>query len=348
MLKFKRLAKVVPSHVISSDDPDSLLEAIYERLNLNAQAFLLIEGPDETDYTFDLDRYVTDHYIFETVTTVGELVETVLTPQDLYTYQTDKFNFHKYLRHFPAQNVPEDLIAKACKLSTQEESNLIDDPAFKDLVVRFPEFKLSKTLPVIDGLIHPCSWLSGKIYIPNGRDLLVSNPSFSFLSFADAEDIVLAPMREIADSGWDILDSHKPLIIIGGSIFYDDLFIFRTNGKIRLNPTILEDNPFLPFTSVDEMIDDPLSFIIFVKSSGLYIEELSTVRLADSIYRFCTMYKDARSIDFIAIDKDTRTVVDAVELGDKYDDITLDDDPYFHHIYCKDSGNAGIMQITII
>lgn len=346
MLRFKRIARTTDDRVVVTDDGAMSISAIYTRSNTNSKAFLLIEGPDGADFTFDLDAFVTSNQIDDFA--VGDLVEATLTPQELYTYQTDAFNFHKYIRHFPASNVPERLVARSCKIPTQEESSLIDDPAFKDMVVRYATFNLNLTLPVIDGVVYPASWIDGSIYISNGRKLLLNNPDFSFLSFADASSIQITSLAELSRHDWVTPPGYRAVTIIGGHFMHGVPNIRQHRDFLIISPTILSDYPGLDYQDMDELVDDPLSFVVFVQVTEIYSSRIPVIKLSPSIYQFCTPTRWARPIDFITLDSLSRTMIDATSIVDRYIDINRDSDPYLRHLYCKQPCHAEISQLTLV
>ena len=330
MLLFKRLAKVSSLSAITSDDRTTTIDSLYANFQINRCVYLLIAGP-ENDYVLDLDAVMAlEAPLPAAITTVGELVESYLTPQLLYSYQTNKFNFNRYIRNFPAENVEETV-------------------NISDVVIWFNEFKLNRTLPVINGKLYPCVWIDDKIYIPDAKDVLIDNPSWSFLSLVDAESIIITSLVDLQDNEWVVPPGHKPILVLDGNIHFDDRWIYSTNGKITLNDSLISDNPSLQqYNTITDIITDPLSFVIFVQCTQLYAEETSAIKLDDKLYQFCTSYKGAKPIDFVCINKLSSALVRAVDVEELYHDIKLPDDPYTHYVYTENAGiDIKMVQFTI-
>ncbi len=348
MLQFKLLANIIGLQCHTTDDPDTPLIDLFNRTTSNANVYVLACGGGDVEYVIDIDLVVMNENVPSSIDTIGKLVTQFLTSEMVYSYQTNKFNFNRFVRNFAEGNILGEVKIGACNKNTGEVVDMIDDPSHPDIAIFHDELNMDKVLPLLDGRLYPCSWNDGKIYLEGESELLYTNPTIDFLSFADSTEVRVTKLDVLSDDGWELPVGFVPILVLAGRMFYGDSWVFKSGAVLELNPDIKHHPEFSEFIDMEELVRDNRSFVILVACRSIYMEETTAIHLDDKLYQFCTSYKEAKPINFICIGKENNAVHGITIVDEKYDDIKREDDPYTNYVYMRDpDSDVKLLQLTI-
>ena len=348
---FKLLAVLQGIYYTVTEDIDTVIRDLYQQVHNNHAVYIQIQGPAGTDYVLDLDKLILRRHLPDTVITIRNLLEDYLTPQLLYSYATTKFNFTKFIRSFAIGDIEGTTFISACNRATGEIVSRLDDPDYDDIIINNTDFPLNASLPIIDGKIYPCTWVNDAIYIEGKARALLFNPTFSFISFAEASAVEIRSMTDMNMSGWEIPEGKVVLVVLNGRLIYDDPFVSTYRNILTINPDIINDNELGmdEYATFEDLLYDDLSFAILLDCTAIRIKVLPVVKLKDKVYQYVTWYNPTHHSDFICLDKVTKEVKDFTSVSSKYHDIKKEADPYSHICYIEEVGSdVKMLQMLIV
>ena len=348
---FKLLAILTGIHYKVTEDIDTVIADLYQRVHNNHAVYVQIQGPAGTDYVLDLDKLMLRETLPNTVITIKDLLENYLTPQLLYSYATTEFNFNKFIRSFSISDIEGTTLVSACNKDTGETVTRLDDPDYDDIVMSNPDFPLSDTLPIIDGKIYPCTWVNDAIYIKGKAKKLLFNPPFSFLSLTEASTVEIRPLTDMANGELELPAGKVVLVVLNGRLIYDDPFVSTYGDVLTIDPEIVNDRDLGmdEYVTFDDMLYDDSSFVVLLDCTAIRTKVLPVVKLDDKVYQYVTWYNPTHHSDFICLDKDTNKVKDFASVSSKYHDVKKETDPYTHIGYIEEAGSdVKMLQMLIV
>jgi len=351
MLTFINLVKIDTNRFwIRNDTIPDVHEYCSGGLSANVRYILVLEGVDGL-YSVDLGRMMTAHSELRSATDILGIIA-LMTPVMLYTYQTDYFSLAHMIRSFMSDDLDYPTTISPYSIVADEESNLVDDPSYSDVIIKCSSYDLTNVFPVIGGKLQRCIWGNGKIFIEKAVDLVRSTADFNLISFGECE-IILKTMSEMISMNWNIPAGYVPIVILNGKLFYDEsIYTFdRSIGKLIINSRFVMDRfRSSEFTSVDEVYADRNSFVILVKAKNIFIRDVLPVRLARSQPKAFVCYEDKihdHHVDYIGLDVHDNTLIGLTTVDEKYTYVNSSEKPRERHIYLNtDSVDVRIIQLV--
>jgi hypothetical protein len=316
--------------------------------SVNVRYFIQLKNINDT-YIIDMGRMMTDNPELLYAENIFGVIN-MITPNMLYTFQTNYFNFAKIIRSFTSDDLKYPIRISPYSIAADDESNLTDDPSHSDIVIRCDSFSFDNVFPVIGDKLRRCRWADGKIFIENSVELVPNTLDFNFISFGECE-IEISSISDIAANGWHIPEGYVPIIVLYGSMYYDDeIYTFsRANRILSINNhTVIRKFRSYGFTTADELYADSNSFVILVKCDNIFIRNVPVTRLDSDCSNIMICYeRDIHNhhVDYIGIDSENivrgLTVVD-----ERYKNIHSNLNPLEHHIYINTiNSNMRIIQL---
>jgi len=264
------------------------------------------------------------------------------------------FNQTRVIRSFMSHDLPGRVTVSPCNIETGEVTNTSYDPNYPDMVISCSDYNLNKVVPVIEGKMRYCSWVNSLIYLKNSVDLIRYTDQVTFVSFGDM-NIKLQRLSDLSSDGWNILPGTIPILILGGSVYYEpsNMFKIDTNkNKIVLNEQfVLEEFKKRGFASIEDVVDNLDSFVIFVIAKRLLIRDIDLISVTNNKALQFVYHEDGvqeHHVDYLCINNEDDTVRGITIADDKYKNVVTKQDQKEHHLYADSgSGNMRLIQLTV-
>ena len=348
MIKFISLViNVKNDYWVKTDSNINLLD-VFKNNAVNTTRLMRISDGDH-EYLIDINHLFTDNVIPTEISTLGDLVESYLTPEMIYSYHVDAFNFSKYIRCFSNADLPNSLVINAYNIDADEVSNIPDDPGHNDLRLLSEGYNLNKVIPIIDGKLKYCMWADSKIFIEGGAKL-ASADKFDFLSFGEANIVELVKLSTVRDNDWDVGTDKIPMLVLDGKLFYNESWIYSHNkrtGKLKLNQLMISTDKVLGKFTLDELITNEDSFVILVGCNAIYTSRIRLIPMGKDVFLFNSI-DGSNHMSYVCKDENDYSVKSFTIVDEKYRNVSTDKDPMEHHIYIgNNSGDVSLTQLTI-
>jgi len=351
MLKFANLVYIISNRyrVIPNGDI-SIMDLYADSIRVNGRRLLHTVDSTDTKYLIDIDRLLTEVAIPAEIVTVNDLLENFITPEMLYTYQVDSFNFSKYVRCFNSADLKEKLTVSEYSIAADEVAEFRDDPSHNDLLLSTKDYNLEKAIPVIDNKLRLCLWNDGKIFIKDGAKL-ANTKKIEFLSFGEADNVELMSFGQLAAADWIVDKSRVVMLVLDGRLFYSDSWVYKHehNGLIKLNEEFISNDPqFSEFSSLEEITSLTNSFVIAVECNAIYTRDITIFPMGNDVFAFDLENEPKVNMNYICMDNQTYNVKSFTVVDSKYRNVSKGTDPTERHLYIgENSGDVKLMQFTI-
>lgn len=351
MLKFINLVHLVDNtYRVITDNNITIIDLYTDSVRVNIRRLLYVADGTDQRYLIDVDNLLMNVSIPNTIITVNDLLQDLMTPEMLYTYQVDDFNFSKYVRCFNNADLKNELTIEEYSIAADEPATVPDDPSHNDLRLSSIEYDLNKSIPIIDNGLKFCSWNDGKIFIKNGARLANAD-EVEFLSFGEAENVDLISFDQLVSNDWIIDPSRVVMLVLDGRLFYADSWVYTHSqrGKVKLNEQfIIGNEQFSNYSSVEEVTSLVDSFIIAVECRAIYIRDIPLFNVAQNVFGFNIENEPKINMNYICRDNKIYNVKSFTCIDSKYRNVSRGTDPTERHVYVGDnSGDVKLMQLTI-
>lgn len=331
-----------------NDDFKQLWTEVYDVFN-----YLLTIKIGEDTYHLDLGKMVNDIPEISNVNNIQEVIN-LLTPQMVYSYQTNIFNLNKTIKSFISSDLSGELVVSPYNLTVDEESPTTYDPSFRDLVIRCNDNDLTKVFPIFEGKLHRCIWSNKKIIIPGAVELARTIEDVNFLSLANC-NFELKSIEELVNENNIIPEGKIPILVLGGAFYLSSPWVFRfltLSRSVQINQSFLNaEYSNRGYDSIDSWLKDENSFWILIEANHLYIRELPLIPLVSDGESNVYLYHESKlwynHIDYICLDWLRHEILPMTMVDDKYRDVANKDDPTERHIYIDHTSNISSSKMLI-
>lgn len=354
MITYEKLVCITGnSYTVRTDDIADLWILFQNITNINT-IFVLVLKHGTDIHTIDLGRLVRSNIELLQSSDIHQLI-LQLTPELIYTYRIDMFNQDRYIRSFIDSDLPGDTVISPCNIETGEMSNTSYDPNYKDLLISCQNYDLTKVIPIIDNKLRFCSWYDKKIFLNDKVGLTRTTKNITFLSFGNVE-LQLQRLYEVSSQHWVIPDGYLPLLVLNGALYYEPSRMFmidRDRNKLLLNEQfILDTYRSYGFDTLRKIIDDPDSFVIFIKANRIMIRDMNAVCVKDeepiSQYVYHEEYNQSYHLDYICLSNDDNTIRGITIADEQYKNVKTLKKPFERHVYVLNGNNNNrIIQMSI-
>ena len=327
-------------------DFNKLFEKLFE---VNTLLILMLDhGTDK--FTIDIGRLLIDNTELLQSTDVNNFISK-LTPELIYTYKTDIFDQKQIIRSFMNHDLPGSVMISPYNMVTGEKTNTVFDRNYPDAVIQCDDYDLDMVIPVIDGKLRNCVWQDGKIVLHNRVDIVKDTSYITFMSFG-ATHISTMSLRELSSTEWQVPENKVVILVIKGSVFFDNICVF----KVRDNTLILNEKLILnsfktrDHETIDTITNDKDSFVIVIDANRLLIRDLVLVPAIEGQLEF--MYYEDKThnnhVDYICIDNADYTVHGITAVDERYKNVRSKKNPNTHHVYASSgSGDMRLVQLAV-
>lgn len=140
-------------------------------------------------------------------------------------------------------------------------------------------------------------------------------------------------------------------MVLAGSFFYDDPFVYRIENqrnKLFINSEFVKkqfrDQGYL---TEDQVMDDQDSFVILVKAEKLLVRDLYMIHDKNNKFMYYEESDQDAHLDYLCIDKEQYTIHGVTLANEMYRNDVTNKDPYMRHVYTNGgSDDMRLIQIT--
>ena len=273
-----------------------------------------------------------------------------LTPEMIYSYRCDLFNQDRYVRSFMSHDLPGETVISPYNINTGEMTNTSYDTNYKDVVIHCSQYNLERCVPVIDGMLRYCRWNAGVIQLPDRVNLVRTTKDITFLSFRSM-DVMMMSMRDLMIQAWSIEPGYIPVVVIYGSLFYDNPLVYRIDkqrNKLLINESyVLKHFKKYGFDTVNDVLNDIDSFVIFVQAEKVIKRDVLMIEDEDRKGVYFEQFSQKHHLDYICIRKEDNRVV-GISIGDEAYRHPIDGrGGYERHVYVdRGKGEMELIQLA--
>lgn len=353
MLKFERLIIITGNkYSIRTDTIQDLADLFQGSDDVNKMIILVISNGQDL-HSLDVGRIIIANPVFLTAANIDEFID-MLTPELIYTYRSSLLTETRYMRSFRCHDLSGDTVISPFNIITGETTTTSYDRHFTDLLISCEAYDLTNVIPIIDGKLRLCSWGDKKIQIQNQVELTRSTAEVNFLSLGEV-NVSLIQLGDIEDNDWVIPDDRKIILVIGGTLFYNDPHVFNVNcsqNKLKLNTWFMNKLiADMGYSSMEAMINDQDSFVIAIEAKRLLIRDVLMIPVCFDmkVLEFCYFEEDSQDdhVDYICIDNADRSVKGITITDKMYKNVISGDTPKTHHIHI-DSGSGDMRLVQLL
>ena len=355
MITFNKLVIISGNHYsIQTDSIDDINTLFSNITDVNTKVILVLNyGADV--YSVDLGYLIVSNIKLLESANIQSLIAQ-LTPEMIYSYSSDLFVQNHVIRSFMSSDLPGNVTVTPCNADTGEITNTTYDPSCPDMMITCDQYKFTETFPIIDNKLRFCTWNAGNIIMENRVNLVRDTPEVTFLSFSDTTTATQS-LKDVAANNWEVTPNTVVMLVLAGSLFYDVPYIYQTCiGKtttLELNNSfIMDEFASRGYSTIDDVINDPDSFVIMVNTNRVLIRDLYMTHVTknSNVHQFSCYERQVHDhhVDYVCIDSNDHTIHGITTVDELYRDVGTNTRPTEHQVYTNGgSGDMRLVQLAI-
>ncbi len=351
MITFVRLIKLDgQSFDIRTDSITDINTLLDNQVSFDVRFVVEVEASGSV-YKLDLGKLLLKEVGLLPAANIRELVSH-LTPEMLYSYQTDVFT-PGVIRTFSHTDLPGEIVISPYNIRTGEEATTTYDPGYQDAVIRCSGYNLTKVFPIIDGKIWRSSWFGGNICIKGGVKLARSTHYVHFISFAETV-FEVKEIAEMASLDWEVVEGMYPVVVIDGALYTGvDIFVYQfdvATRKLRINPAFIDQHyAKAGYDSAADMLLAGTTFVILLEGDRMRIREIPMVPMTKMLPMPYVYFDENASapVDYVCIGSVSRHILNMLDGDDKYINPLTLEGHVGHHVYVDTlDSNVRLIQMA--